>query len=128
MSVTRMTSSEAVRAVIGSDLESGTEMVDLVETELSSWESEVGGLVTERLRCGSVTDDADDTWVERRLDNYYTVSGEFRNIFTKIFQMITGESMTMTNDEKDDFGTSGEHMKEYISKSLKGKSKFKVKL
>jgi len=85
MSVTRMTSSEAVRAVIGSDLESGTEMVDLVETELSSWESEVGGLVTERLRCGSVTDDAEDTWVERRLDNYYTVSGEFRNIFTKIF-------------------------------------------
>ena len=36
--------------------------------------------------------------------------------------------MTMTNDEKDDFGTSGEHMKEYISKSLKGKSKSKVKV
>ena len=83
MSVTRMTSSEAVRAVIGSDLESGTEMVDLVETELSSWESDVGGLVTERLRCGSVMDDTEDTWVGRRLDNYYTVSGEILNIFIR---------------------------------------------
>ena len=42
--------------------------------------------------------------------------------------MVTGESMAMTNEENYDLGTSGEHMKEYISKSLRGKSKSKVKL
>ena len=40
--------------------------------------------------------------------------------------MITGESISMVNNERDEYGTSGEHMREYISKSLKGKSKSKV--
>ena len=75
MSVTRMTSSEAVRAVIGGDLESGVEVCDLVESELSSWEADVGGLVTERLKCGSVLSEMEESWIEQRLDSYYTVSG-----------------------------------------------------
>ena len=75
MSVTKMTSSEAVRAVVSDELEAGTDLCDHVEAELLLWECQVEGLVTERLRLGGALANNDDmeSWVENRLEKYYTV-------------------------------------------------------
>ena len=47
MSVTRLTSSEAVRAVLAGQVEGEGELGEEVERRLTDWEWEVGGLVRE---------------------------------------------------------------------------------
>ena len=54
MSVTRLTSSEAVRAVVGDHVETMSRLAEEVEERLADWEWQVAGLVRERLREGSL--------------------------------------------------------------------------
>ena len=79
MSVGRMTSSEAVRTVVGGDVEDAADLCDRVEADLAAWEVDVNGLVTERLKLGGLTSLSSDKYLEidqysaRRLENYYSV-------------------------------------------------------
>ena len=84
MTITRLTSGEAVRAVVSGDLETvgGLETCDQVEAALAGWEAEVGGLVAARLRLGGGAEWAEqERWAEARLDSYYTVRGEIAGTF-----------------------------------------------
>ena len=84
MTITRLTSGEAVRAVVSGDLETvgGLETCDQVEAALAEWEAEVGGLVAARLRLGGGAEWAEqERWAEARLDSYYTVRGEIAGTF-----------------------------------------------
>ena len=82
MTITRLTSGEAVRAVVSGDLETvgGLETCDQVEAALAGWEAEVGGLVAARLRLGGEWAEQ-ERWAEARLDSYYTVRGEIARTF-----------------------------------------------
>ena len=66
MSVTRLTSSEAVRAVVGPQVETMAELAEEVERRLVDWEREVAGLVRERLRLGGELKVRDQAWAENR--------------------------------------------------------------
>ena len=84
MTITRLTSGEAVRAVVSGDLETvgGLETCDQVEAALAEWEAEVGGLVAARLRLGGGAEWAkQERWAEARLDSYYTVRREITRTF-----------------------------------------------
>ena len=54
MSVTRLTGSEAVRAVVGDQVETMSRLAEDVEDRLADWEWQVAGLVRERLREGFI--------------------------------------------------------------------------
>ena len=73
MSVTRLTGSEAVRAVLADQLEPLTSLAEEVEGRLVDWEWEVAGLVRERLRLTMLDQTRDQAWAEHRLELYYTV-------------------------------------------------------
>ena len=73
MSVTRLTGSEAVRAVLADQLEPLTSLAEEVEGRLVDWEWEVAGLVRERLRLAMLDQTRDQAWAEHRLELYYTV-------------------------------------------------------
>ena len=88
-----MTSSEAVRTVLGNESEAGLSMCDKVEEQLASWETKVGGLVRERLRLGGVLEDGIiQAWLDTRLDKYYSVS--FLAVFIELFGTLKGSIMT----------------------------------
>ena len=75
MSITRLTSGEAVRSVMSSELEAGPGLCDSVEAGLAAWEVRVGGLLAQRLSLGTARDWAEqEAWAEARLDRYYTVN------------------------------------------------------
>ena len=87
-----MTSSEAVRTVLGNESEAGLSMCDKVEEQLASWEAKVGGLVRERLRLGGVLEDGIiQAWLDTRLDKYYSVS---LAVFIELFGTLKGSIMT----------------------------------
>ena len=76
MAVTRLTGSEAVRAVLADQLEPLCSLAEEVEGRLVDWEWEVAGLVRERLRLamlGRTEQTREQAWAEHRLDLYYTV-------------------------------------------------------
>ena len=76
MAVTRLTGSEAVRAVLADQLEPLCSLAEEVEGRLVDWEWEVAGLVRERLRLamlGRTEQTREQVWAEHRLDLYYTV-------------------------------------------------------
>ena len=74
MSITRMTSGEAVRSVLSSELEAGPGLCDSVEAGLAGWEVRVGGLLAQRLGLGARDWTEQEAWAETRLDRYYTVN------------------------------------------------------
>ena len=77
MSISRLTSSEAARAVLADQLEPLSSLAEEVEERLRDWEWEVAGLVRERLRLASLgraDESRDQAWAEHRLERYYTVS------------------------------------------------------
>ena len=76
MAVTRLTGSEAVRAVLANQLEPLCSLAEEVEGRLVDWEWEVAGLVRERLRLamlGRTEHGREQAWAEHRLELYYTV-------------------------------------------------------
>ena len=76
MSVTRLTGSEAVRAVLADQLEPLSGLAEEVEGRLVDWEWEVAGLVRERLRLamlGGNRQAGEQAWAEHRLEQYYSV-------------------------------------------------------
>ena len=74
MSITRLTSSEAVRSVLSSEHEAGPGLCDSVEAGLAAWEVRVGGLLAQRLGLGAGDWAEQEEWAETRLDRYYTVN------------------------------------------------------
>ena len=74
MSITRLTSGEAVRSVLSSELEAGPGLCDSVEAGLAGWEVRVGGLLAQRLGLGARDWAEQEAWAETRLDRYYTVN------------------------------------------------------
>ena len=77
MAVTRLTGSEAVRAVLADQLEPLSCLAEEVEGRLVDWEWEVAGLVRERLRLAMVAGSnqgGEQAWAEHRLELYYSVS------------------------------------------------------
>ena len=81
MAVTRLTGSEAVRAVLADQLEPLTWLAEEVEGRLVDWEWEVAGLVRERLRLATLGQGGEEVWAEHRLELYYTVrEGGYRHI------------------------------------------------
>ena len=77
MSITRLTSSEAVRSVLSSEHEAGPGLCDSVEAGLAAWEVRVGGLLAQRLGHGAGDWAEQEAWAETRLDRYYTVNTVF---------------------------------------------------
>ena len=76
MAVTRLTGSEAVRAVLADQLEPLSGLAEEVEGRLVDWEWEVAGLVRERLRLamlGGNRQAGEQAWAEHRLEQYYSV-------------------------------------------------------
>ena len=90
MTVSRMTSSEAVRSIIGPDAENANltpGLCDQVEADLASWENDVNGLISERLSMTKLSINTClkiEKFSSKRLDQYYSVC-IYLNIFHSMF-------------------------------------------
>ena len=92
MSVTRLTGSEAVRAVLADQLEPLTSLAEEVEGRLVDWEWEVAGLVRERLRLATLGQGGEQVWAEHRPELYYTV----RTFFALFWSLICPNTTTVS--------------------------------
>ena len=88
MSITRLTSSEAVRSVLSSEHEAGPGLCDSVEAGLAAWEVRVGGLLAQRLGLGAGDWTEQEAWAETRLDRYYTVIKKFSKYLNRVISSL----------------------------------------